>query len=95
VCQVTFSKLKFPQLKFIIKRFVLVNQIVNYVFSALFSLGAAGNELKTPDVAVQFVRSCEKLKKILHRVKDKRDVLHTLKRGKLTELVTSCIETVF
>jgi len=49
-------------MKFIIKRFVLVNQIVNYVFSALPSLGAAARELKNPDVEDQFDRSSEKIK---------------------------------
>jgi hypothetical protein len=80
--QVTFSKLKFPRLKFIIKRFVLVNQIVNYVFSSLPSLGAAGRELNNPDVEDQFVRSCEKLKSSTYS--QGRNGRHTyIKKGKV------------
>jgi hypothetical protein len=32
---------------------------------------------------------------VLHRVKDDRYILHTIKREKLTGLVTSCVETAF
>jgi len=39
---------------------------------------------------------CVKNIEILARVKEKRNVLHSIKkRGRLTYLVTSCIETAF
>jgi hypothetical protein len=33
---------------------------------------------------------------VLHRVKEERNIVHTIKkRGRLTGLVTSCVETAF
>jgi hypothetical protein len=32
---------------------------------------------------------------ILHRVKEKGNILRTIKEGKLTALVTACVETAF
>jgi hypothetical protein len=32
---------------------------------------------------------------VLDRVKEKRNILHTIKRGMLTGLVTSCVGTAF
>jgi len=32
---------------------------------------------------------------VLHRVKDERNILHTVKRGRLSGLVISCVGTVF
>jgi hypothetical protein len=32
---------------------------------------------------------------VLHRVKEERNILHTVKRRKATGLVTSCLETAF
>jgi hypothetical protein len=33
--------------------------------------------------------------KVLHRVKEERNILHTIKIKRLTGLVTSCAETAF
>jgi hypothetical protein len=32
---------------------------------------------------------------VLHRVKEERNILHTIKKERLTGLVTSCVETAF
>jgi len=38
---------------------------------------------------------CVTKDKVLQRVKQDRTILHTLKRGRLTGLLTSCIGTVY
>jgi DNA phosphorothioation-dependent restriction protein DptG len=38
---------------------------------------------------------CVRKDEVLQRVKQERNILHTIKRGRLTELVTSCIGTVY
>jgi len=38
---------------------------------------------------------CVRKDKILPTVKQDRNILHTIKRGRLTGLVTSCIGTVY
>jgi hypothetical protein len=32
---------------------------------------------------------------VLHRVKEDRNIIHTIKEERLTGLVTSCVETAF
>jgi len=36
-----------------------------------------------------------KIQEVLHTVKEDMNILHTIKDGRLTGLVTSCLETVF
>jgi hypothetical protein len=38
---------------------------------------------------------CVKNEEVLHRVKEERNIVHTIKEGRLTALVTSCVGTVF
>ena len=38
---------------------------------------------------------CVQKDEVLQRAKQDRNILHTIKRGRLTELVTSCIGTVY
>jgi hypothetical protein len=40
-------------------------------------------------------RSCEKKRKVLHRVQERRNVLPTKKEEMLNKLVTSCVRTAF